>query len=308
MTHPAKTGFLHPDPLQPEVRLRYGCFSPEGAPKGTVVLLGGRGEFIEKYDETIEALNDRGFMVWSMDWRGQGLSTRLLPERHKGHIDTYQTYLQDFHHFVQTRIITGAPRPLILLAHSMGGHLGLRYLREHQGLFTAAILSAPMVDIHTSPYPRPVLRALAFGACAMGLGSRFAPGQHPFSEADRDYSQNRLTHDPERFQRSIDWFRTTPELALGGVTFGWIRESLKSIETLRRQPYAEGIPTPVLLVDAGDEAIVSSAALRELAEWMPRGEVLSIPGSRHEILQEVDRVQATFWSGFDDFLKREAGI
>jgi len=52
--------------------------------KGTVCVFGGRGEFIEKYFETIGELRRRGFAVATMDWRGQGRSSRQLPDARKG--------------------------------------------------------------------------------------------------------------------------------------------------------------------------------------------------------------------------------
>ena len=54
------------------------------AGKGTVCVFGGRGEFIEKYFETISELRQRGFAVAIMDWRGQGHSSRQLPDRAQG--------------------------------------------------------------------------------------------------------------------------------------------------------------------------------------------------------------------------------
>ena len=39
--------------------------------KGTVVLLHGRAEFIEKYFETVTHLREAGFDVCTFDWRGQ---------------------------------------------------------------------------------------------------------------------------------------------------------------------------------------------------------------------------------------------
>ena len=52
-------------------KLRYAIFK-SGAPvaKGTVVLLHGRNEFIEKYFETIRHFTDLGFWVATFDWRG----------------------------------------------------------------------------------------------------------------------------------------------------------------------------------------------------------------------------------------------
>src|SRR5882672_10721772 len=55
--------------------LRYAFWNPTGPPRGTVVLMPGRGEFLEKYaTEAVGDLLHRGYAVTSMDWRGQGLS------------------------------------------------------------------------------------------------------------------------------------------------------------------------------------------------------------------------------------------
>src|SRR5579864_9137617 len=50
------------------------------------VLLNGQTEFIEKYFEVIDELRARGFGVVTMDWRGQGGSTRSLPNPLKAHV------------------------------------------------------------------------------------------------------------------------------------------------------------------------------------------------------------------------------
>src|SRR5204863_274406 len=74
--------------------------TPEGVPcrfarwdtpaigKGTVCVFTGRSEFIEKYFETVRNLRQRGFAVAVMDWRGQGHSSRQLPDRRKGHVES----------------------------------------------------------------------------------------------------------------------------------------------------------------------------------------------------------------------------
>lgn len=61
------------------VRLRAALF-PAPKPVGSVVISSGRTEFIEKYLEVAAELVARGFTVLIHDWRGQGLSQRLLPE------------------------------------------------------------------------------------------------------------------------------------------------------------------------------------------------------------------------------------
>src|ERR1700757_782303 len=62
---------------------------------GTVCLFQGRAEFIEKYFETITDLRRRGFAVATIDWRGEGGSSRLLANPAKCHIDNFSKYDDD---------------------------------------------------------------------------------------------------------------------------------------------------------------------------------------------------------------------
>ena len=71
------------------MRLRAAIWKPSHLtaeqPRGTVVLSPGRTEPIEKYFEVIGNFLARGWCVLTHDWRGQGLSARLLPDRLNGH-------------------------------------------------------------------------------------------------------------------------------------------------------------------------------------------------------------------------------
>ena len=61
-----------------------------------MILSGGRTEPIEKYYETASELTARGFVVLCHDWRGQGLSWRLLPDRLKGHAAGSDDFVTDY--------------------------------------------------------------------------------------------------------------------------------------------------------------------------------------------------------------------
>src|SRR5579859_3255075 len=74
------------------VSLRFARFAPPPGRKGTVVLLQGRAEFIEKYFETVRDLRARGFAVATLDWRGQGLSDRALRNPRKGYVRDFSRY------------------------------------------------------------------------------------------------------------------------------------------------------------------------------------------------------------------------
>src|SRR4029079_3583039 len=77
------------------VNLRFARWDPPPGRKGTVVVLQGRAEFIEKYFETVRDLRARGFAVATFDWRGQGLSDRRLSDRHKGYVRNFANYITD---------------------------------------------------------------------------------------------------------------------------------------------------------------------------------------------------------------------
>src|SRR5579872_7265056 len=87
--------------------------APDVPARGTCVLLNGQTEFIEKYFEVIDELRGRGFCVVTFDWRGQGGSDRLLPDRRKSHIDDFAAYDQDLD-AVMRQVVNPLSRELTL--------------------------------------------------------------------------------------------------------------------------------------------------------------------------------------------------
>ena len=103
------------------VNLRFARWAPPPGRKGTVVVLQGRAEFIEKYFETVRDLRARGFAVATFDWRGQGLSDRALSDRHKGYVRNFSNYITDLEAMMEQVVLPDCPPPIFALAHSMGG-------------------------------------------------------------------------------------------------------------------------------------------------------------------------------------------
>jgi lysophospholipase len=271
-------------------------------PRGTVVLLHGRTEFIEKYFEVVRELLERGFAVWTMDWRGQGLSTRAHGNRSKGAIDRFETFLGDLDALVDLAREEDDRLPRYVLAHSMGGHVALRYVHDRPRAFDKAVLSAPMVDI-VLPGGRPghALGALiARAVVALGGSAAYAPGGRDYWEVPFD--GNVLTNDAERHSDEREAIRACSDLALGGPTWGWLDAALRSIARLNDPGYARGIRTPVLICSAGDDSVVANRAQRALCEHMPFARLVVIAGAKHEMLKETDAVRAQFWRAFDDFI------
>ena len=287
-------------------RLRYACWNVPGTARGTVVVLTGRGEFIDKYaTEVVGELLGRGYAVISMDWRGQGLSDRPLADRNKGHIDNFATYMDDLRLFLDKIVTPAAPRPILALCHSMGAHIALRELAENgSGPFAAGVLVSPMTGLRREAMLRSVLMLMPE---VPAVEERYLFGTGPFLLLAREFHSNFVTHDERRYGFTEEWFAADPRLALGGPTLGWARQAIRSMTASLAPGYLERIELPLLLVSAGQDRLIDSGTHGPVAARLGNGEVLAIAGARHEVMMETDDLRALFWEAFDRLAKTVTG-
>ncbi len=272
--------------------------------RGTVVIFQGRGSFIEKFISIACELTRQGFHVWAFDWRGQGLSTRLLKDRRRGYINSYETYLSDFHDLFVDIIAPKSVGPLIILGQSMGSHLALRYLVKHPDSFNAAVLTAPMLDLNTGGYSNRIARFFVRGMCRLGLGHLYVPGHHQYDPSCEPFEGNMLTHDRISFMAHRNFLKKNPNLLIGGVTFGWVNASFDSIAYLNQPEILGHITCPVLTITAGNEVIVDNRHVPKYVSWLPKGDYLNYEGARHQLLSESSFYMQRFWKDFSEFLEK----
>jgi lysophospholipase len=276
-------------------RLRLGVFDAPDAlrARGTILILPGRTEYVEKYAPLAAAFGQRDFAAVAIDWRGQGLSDRPLPHRPMvGHVRRFTNYQFDVAALTEAVAALRLPRPWYMLAHSMGGAIGLRALSEGLGV-AAAVFSAPMWDILLPP-PAGRLRATLVAGAARLVGAADLPVPGTSRRAylaDSAFEGNALTSDRAMW----DWMRTQitrhPELALGGPSLLWLSEALGEIARLRAMPAPD---VPCLTVLGTQETIVDPAAIRARMGLWTRGRLSVYEGARHEIPMETQAFRARF--------------
>ncbi|SNS28678.1 MULTISPECIES: alpha/beta fold hydrolase [unclassified Azospirillum] len=278
---------------------RWQTASADDAP--TLLLLTGRSECVEKYAEVASDMAAQGFRVVAMDWRGQGGSARPLANPLKGHIDRFDTYLDDLEASLPHLLGDTGTGPVLALAHSMGGHLLLRYVAERAHPFTAVMLSAPMLGIRTSPLPAPLARLLASTMVTLGRGGDYAPGQRDWYAADPAFDGNPLTSDPVRFLVGHRCYAAQPDLALGGATWGWLDAAFRSMAHLRRPDMLGQVRIPVLLLSGLADRIVQPDSHVQAARLLPDCHFRQYPTARHELLMESDAIRAEVMAEIADF-------
>jgi lysophospholipase len=283
------------------VTLRFARWAPPPGRKGTVCVFQGRAEFIEKYFETVRDLRARGFAVATLDWRGQGLSERPLPDPRKGHVRDFAEYEIDLETFMREVVLPDCPPPYYALAHSMGAAIMLRFAHRGGRWFDRMVLSAPLIKLgrhNQRVFAAPIVRTMT----RVGLGRFYIPGGDATVIAMRPFVGNILTTDPVRYARTVAILEEEPALGLGSPTNAWAAALFDVIDTFDAVSFANKIRLPIIMVAAGRDETVSTAAIEDFAIRMRAGSHLIVPAARHEILMEQDRTRAQFWAAFDAFV------
>ncbi len=271
-----------------DLRIRVGHWTPEGQPKGTVMMFPGRTEYIEKYGNAAGEFVGRGYAFLAIDWRGQGLADRLLDDPRIGHVRHFPDYQKDVQAVFQFATELELPKPWYMIGHSMGGAIGLRTALEND-VFSALTFTGPMWGIYFTPVMRTLSRLTAH------LGSRFGLAEKPPLTTSLDsyvlsqpFKDNSLTRDEAMYQMMRDQLTAHPELSLGAPSNLWLREALDECEWLMRQTP----PTvPSLTYLGSHEQIVDRKAIHaRMANW-PSGTLIEIPDGEHEVLMEGPNVR-----------------
>lgn len=270
--------------------------------RGSILFLPGRGDFYEKYLETLDGWHRAGWQVTAADWRGQAGSGRLGRDAVTGHIGDFSIWVDDLA-ALWSAWKASRPGPHVLAAHSMGGHIALRALVEGRVDPDAMVLSAPMLGFVGQVLPVPLMHGVAQAMAALGDPRRPAwkwsekPGEVP---ARREML---LTHDPDRYRDEQWWREARPELVMGPGSWGWVERAYASMRGLFAPGGLETVTAPVLLLGTSNDRLVAWRPIVEAAERLPHGELVAFgKEAHHELLREADPVRDRAMAAIAAFL------
>ncbi|MCO4782540.1 MAG: alpha/beta hydrolase [Candidatus Cloacimonetes bacterium] len=279
-----------------DIQLRLAQWPPSTGtePKGTVLIVQGYSEFIEKYEEVVSEFRDKGYSVVAYDSRGQGLSTRFISDFHKGYVDSYSAMVNDLQQ-VYDEVVSTLPRPHILLAHSMGGNVSMRFLQEKKPVFDHAFLSAPMLAWNE---PVGAVSMLASALVFLGRGEKYAIGAGPPNSDIKAAISERLSSDKNRVNKVASYCAKEARLWMGGPTWQWVKEASKSILVAVTKANCVKVTTSTTILSPLDDVVISGANHKTLASYNKNIECIEFTGAKHEILIEEDIHREKFWNTF----------
>lgn len=266
---------------------------PSARSKGTILLFPGRTEYIEKYGRVARDLTAGGYAVAAIDWRGQGFSDRLADDRLLGHVMHFHDYQRDVAALLDVVQAMGLPENMFLLAHSMGGCIGLRALIR--GLpVKRAVFSAPMWGIQMKARQRPVALVLPRLARLAGQSKRYTPGSRPIVyDPVTGFGDNPLTTDRDHFDYLTRQLQAEEQFLLSGPSLHWLDEALRECRALRAQPRPD---LPVLTYLGTDETIVQPRAIQVMNATWSTAQLRIVEGARHELMMETPLIRERFLS------------
>ncbi len=286
------------------IRLRVARWRPSVKRlNGTVLLVQGRAEFVEKYFETIAHLRRRGFAVVAFDLRGQGRSQRMLADPRKGHVDSFDEYGRDIR-AVLDQVMPRLPRPHFGLAHSMGSAALLLALEAGETRLDRAVLLSPLVGLATVKTPL-AAETLAYALDFVALGGRYVPGGGPVSPSTKPFQGNRLSSDPVRYGRIAQIIAAAPDLAIGDPTIRWVLSMFQTFRRFKNRDFGRAIQVPTLMLIPGNDPLCDPHAAEELATRLRGCAAITIPGARHELMLERDCYRSQALVALDAFLPGE---
>jgi alpha-beta hydrolase superfamily lysophospholipase len=234
-------------------------------PRGIVVISHGLGEHSDRYRNIMGALSGCGISFYALDHRGHGKSGGK-----RGHVDRFMKYVEDLKQMVDTIVRNdNGDLPLVLLGHSMGGLIAMRYALEHREDLTGLILSAPAL-----------VPAVAVPAWKKTLGRFFsvvAPGLAMNNELD----PADISSDPDVVQA----YREDP-LVHDMVSARWYTEYLDTAEFCLARP--SELEMPLLVIHGLGDRMVSPEGSRIVYEnaSSPDKQIFTFEGLFHETMNE----------------------
>ena len=270
------------------------------APRGTVMIVHGFTENVDKFSEVIHSLLANGLSVVAYDQRGHGRSWRAegLEDLSLTHVDDFDEYVRDME-AVYRQMMADMPKPHHVFCHSMGGAAAALYLERHPGTFDRAAMCAPMIAPNPG-MPKFMARALCGAQRALKRGRKRVFTFKPYA------SKERYEGGSASGKARFEWYEAlrfrTPAFQNNSPSYSWVLEAVNVTDEILSPGAVEKIDAKVRLYSAEIEKLVLLGAQRAFIARVRDGELRVVKGAKHEIYRSGDDVFFPWWHDVLTFL------
>ncbi len=289
----------------PDQKLYYEHFKAD-SPKGTVVMVHGFTEAIEKFYENVWYFLNEGFHVWLFQQRGHGKSYRGTADRTVVYIEHFEDLIKDLNSFVKGKVLKDPETkglPLIYYGHSMGGGVGGCYLERYPEVFDSAILSSPMMEISSGGIPVWAATCYARLMKTVKKDTKPMPGSQPFS-GDPDF-ENSCGNCLERYEYWLSRQKAEPDYQMCVTPIRTAYEFLRLTRFVTDPENCRKVKAKVLLLQAGKDYVVENGGQDRFIGQIRNGRKVIFPNAKHEIYMGLDSDLEVYWKTIMDFLAEE---
>ncbi len=253
-------------------KIYYQFWKPE---KVEAVVLGihGLAEYSGRYIHVADHFANEEIAFYALDQRGHGLSEGV-----RGHIDSFDDYLDDLDTFLEMVKEKEPGKKIFLLGHSLGGTVSIAYALKHPEKIDGLILSSPGLKLATELDPD-LVKAI-----------EELSKSNPTQELPNEIDPYTLSHDKEiceKYDKDPLVFKT--------ITARFGTEFFTTMEKLIEN--AGKLKVPTLLLVAGDDKLVNPEGSKEFASKVTEKdfEMKIYDDFYHELFNEVEKERV-----FDD--------
>jgi alpha-beta hydrolase superfamily lysophospholipase len=252
----------------------YRRWAPQGEPRALVLLAHGYGEHSGRYEHVAAALNRIGAVVYACDHLGHGRS-----EGARARIEDFEHLVLDLHELAEIARAAHPRLSFVLVGHSMGGLLAVRYAQRYGKELAGLALSGAAIG--------------DWGAARALLDAPEIP--------DLPIDPDTLSRDPEVGRA----YASDPLVYHGPFQRVTLESLVRALGQARDE--ADRIGMPLLYVHGDADALVPVDASLQAAESFPAPDrtVRVYPGARHEVFNETNRDEVI--AELTRFVSRVAG-
>lgn len=247
-------------------------------PKANALLLHGIDEHSGRYEHVGATLAAAGYSTRAIDHHGHGRSGGV-----RAHVPSFETFLDDVEdNLVELR---ADGKPLVLMAHSMGGLIAFVYcVTQGRPLPDVLLLSGPALGADSPKWQTTLAPVLG----------RLTPKLFIKNEFDGSF----LSTDPDVGAAYVD-----DPLRIEGATAGLGNALFQAMKTANANMSNLSIPTK--LYHGGDDRIIAPRFTEPVGELSVASRQV-LPGLAHEVLNEHS--WKTTMTGYISFANGALGL